>query len=374
MALHSRFTVSLLLLTVCWVVLHPAPLVTAQDAAPFSCGGSATPEAIPPAAAPSPAASPSSSSGSILNLKTDVPLPGDPNRFDYQSFDPQSGRLYIAHMDSGQLIVVDTASESVIGTVDNLPAVTGVLAVPDLGSIYAAVTGNHEVVAIDANSLQVTAHLGPIDFPDGLDYSPDNQSIYVSDESGGGELVIDASTNTIVTTIDIGGEAGNTHYDAGSGCVLVAVQDKGLLVAIDPRTNQVADRLELGGDCKGPHGFALDSERRLAFVSCEDNATLLTVDLSSMAVTQSTQVGDHPDVLAFDPGWRRLYVASESGTVDVFDERGNELESVGRVEIPHAHSVAVDPSTHLVYFPLENIDGQPVLRVMTSQPPTEAGA
>jgi hypothetical protein len=24
----------------------------------------------------------------------------------------------------------------------------------------------------------------------------------------------------------------------------------------------------------------------------------------------------------------------------------------------------VDPMTHLVYFPLENIDGQPILRIM----------
>jgi hypothetical protein len=32
--------------------------------------------------------------------------------------------------------------------------------------------------------------------------------------------------------------------------------------------------------------------------------------------------------------------------------------------MPHAHSVAVDPATHLVYFPLENVGGQPVLRIM----------
>jgi hypothetical protein len=31
---------------------------------------------------------------------------------------------------------------------------------------------------------------------------------------------------------------------------------------------------------------------------------------------------------------------------------------------PNAHSVAVDPATHRVYFPLENIKGHPVLRVM----------
>jgi DNA-binding beta-propeller fold protein YncE len=31
---------------------------------------------------------------------------------------------------------------------------------------------------------------------------------------------------------------------------------------------------------------------------------------------------------------------------------------------PNAHSVAVDPATHRVYVPLENVKRHPVLRVM----------
>ncbi len=32
--------------------------------------------------------------------------------------------------------------------------------------------------------------------------------------------------------------------------------------------------------------------------------------------------------------------------------------------MPDAHSVRVDPKTHLVYFPLENVNGRPVLTIM----------
>jgi len=32
--------------------------------------------------------------------------------------------------------------------------------------------------------------------------------------------------------------------------------------------------------------------------------------------------------------------------------------------MPHAHTVSVDSKTHLVYFPLENIDGHPLLGIM----------
>jgi hypothetical protein len=69
--------------------------------------------------------------------------------------------------------------------------------------------------------------------------------------------------------------------------------------------------------------------------------------------------------LAFDASLGRLYVAAESGVVSVFAERGRSLRQLGRNKLaPHAHSVAVDPTTHLVYFPLEDVDGRPVLRIM----------
>jgi hypothetical protein len=38
---------------------------------------------------------------------------------------------------------------------------------------------------------------------------------------------------------------------------------------------------------------------------------------------------------------------------------------------PNAHTVAVDPSTHYVFFPLAELSGRPVLRVMAPSAPSE---
>jgi hypothetical protein len=54
--------------------------------------------------------------------------------------------------------------------------------------------------------------------------------------------------------------------------------------------------------------------------------------------------------------------------VTVFEEKGRDLALLGTLSIPHAHTVSVDPKTHLVYFPLENIDGRPLLRIMEPSP------
>jgi DNA-binding beta-propeller fold protein YncE len=92
--------------------------------------------------------------------------------------------------------------------------------------------------------------------------------------------------------------------------------------------------------------------------------------MNTMQVLASHPVGDVPDVLAFDPLWRRLYVACESGVVNVFDERNKTLQSRGEVHFPHAHTIAVDPQTPLIYLPLQDIEGRPLLRIMACESPS----
>jgi hypothetical protein len=77
-----------------------------------------------------------------------------------------------------------------------------------------------------------------------------------------------------------------------------------------------------------------------------------------------TRVGSDPDVLAFDAALGRLYVSAESGIISIFDERDRNLVRVGEgFFAADAHSVAVNSRTHRVYFPLQNVAGQPVLRI-----------
>jgi DNA-binding beta-propeller fold protein YncE len=307
-------------------------------------------------------------SDATLKTVTDLPLPGGATRFDYQSLDPTTGRLFIAHMGDGQIVVIDLSTQTVAGTVDDLPTVTGVLAIPELGRVYASVAGSHQVAIVDAGSLNVVARIGAIGFPDGLDYAPNAGRVFVSDENGGGELVIDVASETVVGTVDIGGKAGNTHFDPGTGCIVVAVQDRNELVFLDPFAGATVRHVAMPGGCDGPHGFLIEDATRKALVTCEDSAQLIVLDLTTFEATANYPVGDGPDVLAFDPVLARLYVASESGVVSLFQEGAGGLELLGQLSMPHAHSVAVDPGTHLVYVPLENVDGRPVLRIMAPAP------
>lgn len=135
------------------------------------------------------------------------------------------------------------------------------------------------------------------------------------------------------------------------------------VVAIDPAAMKIIGRYSLPG-IKNPHGIALDNANRLAFIAGKENHSLGVFDLKTMKLLSVHQVGEDPDVLAFDPSLKRLYVSSESGTVSVLEETGHDLALLGQFNMPHAHTVSVDPKSHLVYFPLENVGGHPLLRIM----------
>lgn len=69
--------------------------------------------------------------------------------------------------------------------------------------------------------------------------------------------------------------------------------------------------------------------------------------------------------LSFDPGLRRLYVATESSVVSFFQLRDGTLTKLEDQNVAvRAHTVSVNPENHEVYLPLQNVDGRPVLRIM----------
>src|SRR5947207_12313807 len=297
---------------------------------------------------------PASTAEAPLRVVTDVPRPGSASRFDYQSLEPASGRLFISHMGAGQLVVFDVRAGRVIGNLDGFPTVSGVLAVPAEHRAYASATGDHAVVVVNDSTLQIVARVAGPRFPDGIAYAPDARRVFVSDESGRRDFVIDAATDSVMARIELDGEAGNTQYDPGSRCVIVAVQTANQLAVIDPATATIVRRITLDQAVRYPHGVYIDAAHRLAFIAGQHSATLGVLDLRTLQLRQVLPIGSDPDVLAFDPTLGQLYVAAESGVVAVFEERDGSLAQLGWYRAAKAHSVAVDPATHRVYLPLRS--------------------
>ncbi|MRR29801.1 YncE family protein [bacterium] len=302
-----------------------------------------------------------------LRQDAEVPMSGSASRFDYQNVDSQDGLLFIAHMDADQVIVFDLKQEKIAATISNLSNVHSVLAIPETGRLYATATGAHQVEVLDLHTYQVLARVVGGSYPDGMAYDPNDKKLFVSDESGGGVIVINTQTSQQIDKIDLGGQVGNTLYDAQGHQIVSAAQGRNQLALIDPLGDRVSASIDLPG-CAGPHGFYLDDPTRMAYVSCEENAALLAVNIETKQIIARDTVGEVPDVLAFDPGLKRLYVAAESGVVTVFQVEDSTLKKLGQTYLaPNAHTIAVDPQAQRVYLPLENINGKPVLRIFSEE-------
>jgi len=300
----------------------------------------------------------------LLQLVGDVPLGGNTTRLDYASIDPDRHLLFIAHLGDSAVIVFDTKAQRVVSRIANVSSPHGVLVIPSLGKVYASATGSNEVVEIDETTLQIAARVPGGVYPDGMAYAPEVHKLYVSDEHGATDAVIDVNTNKRVATIPLGGDVGNTQYDPVSKHIFANVQTRAQLVEIDPATDKVVDRIDLPG-AKGNHGLLIDPEQQRAFIACEENDKLFVLDLRTKKVIATYDVGKGPDVLALDPEQHRLYVAGEAGTTSIFRTALMRAEKNGDVKIgPNAHVVAVDPTTHWVYFPLLNSGGHTALRIM----------
>jgi YVTN family beta-propeller protein len=297
-------------------------------------------------------------------LVRDIPLSGNATRFDYQSIDRKRKLLFIAHLGDGQLVVFDITRQRIVATIPNVARVHGVLVVPELARAYASATGTNEVVVIDEATLTVTARAPGGVYPDGIAYDPRNQRIFVSDEHGKTVTAIDTKTNKRLATIAIGGDVGNTRYDRVSTHIFSADQTNNELVEIDPSTLTLLHRYPLAG-CQGSHGLHIHDTARRAYIACEDNAKLVNFDLDTKKQLQVLPVGDSPDVLAFDAAKKILYVACESGYITTFAETDAMLQPLSKNYVARAaHTIAVDEASHLLYLPLENLNGSPTLQIM----------
>jgi YVTN family beta-propeller protein len=311
----------------------------------------------------------SAPSGTLLSLVNDVPLPGAANRFDYQEIDAANGLLVVAHMNDNAVLVLSLADGSVKKLLPNIPTPRGV-AVGD-GKIFVTSTPS-KLVIIDATTLNEITRVDTGSSPDGDAFDPDDKIVGVSDQGDGAlSLIADSGTGTR-TPVPLGTETGNVVYDASRRQFWITVVKStgpNMLVEVDPKAATITTSIPLPG-CIGAHGLRIHPDGQSAFIACEDNDKLARVDLGTQAIAIGA-TGAGPDVLSIDAGKGWLYVSAESGDVTIWDITQPGTALVGH-DHPgdNAHTVAADPATHRVFFPLPQGNGStPVLRVMRPTDP-----
>jgi YVTN family beta-propeller protein len=307
----------------------------------------------------------SAPSGTLLTLVNDVPLPGAANRFDYQEIDSANGQLVVAHMNDNAVLILSLSDGSVRKLLSNIPTPRGV-ALGD-GKIFVTSTPSHLVI-IDGSTLAEIARVTTGSSPDGDAFDPDDKIVGVSDQSDGALSLIASSGMGTRTAVPLGVETGNVVYDSTRKQFWITVANASPpdeLVEVDPKAATVTTRIPLPG-CGGAHGLRLHPAGQSAWIACEGNDKLARIDLGGPHAIMLAATGAGPDVLSIDASKGWLYVAAESGDLTIWDINQPGVALVGHDQPgANAHTVATDPATHRVFFPLPQGTGTtPVLRIM----------
>lgn len=345
----------------------------------LSCGSSSSTNHAPPAdasartdgAVPGEAASDAADAPAgahlPLVLVDDVDLPGGATRFDYQDVDPDQGHLVVSHMNDGSVLFLDLADGSVLAELTGIPVARGVVVAGDVGLVFVT-SSPSTLVIIDAATLTEKDRVATGSGPDGVGWDPVDKVVGVSDQGDGAISLIADSGSGARQQVELGSETGNVVFDPARGTfwiTVVAASPPDRLVEIDPVGGTVKTTIDLPG-CTGAHGLRLHPDGKTAFIACESNSVLTRVDIGAATVTDTAPTGTIPDVINIDPGLGWIYVASESSDLAVFDIDRPGVALVGHDQPGDAaHSVAIDPATHRVFFPLvAGPNGTPILRIM----------
>jgi DNA-binding beta-propeller fold protein YncE len=304
--------------------------------------------------------------GSALKKTAQFDLPGPPGkRFDYLTINADQHYLLSAHLAAGQTYVIDLRTNQVVAIVADTPGVEGVEYVPELKKFYTSNAGDNTIGVVDLRQMKVIKKIPTEVKPDGSAYAAPFHKLYVSDERGKAEAIVDVTRDEVIKTLHFDSETGMPQYDPVARKVYVNLQDQNVFAVIDPVSDTVVARYPVGR-CRGNHGMALDPEHHRAFLSCEGNNLMAVFDLDKHQSIAFLPMADGPDVIKFDPGLGRIYVACYSGAISVFHQDDpNRYRKIEDFKVQHAvHSLAVDPETHRVYTPEQEENGKPVARMI----------
>jgi hypothetical protein len=271
---------------------------------------------------------------------------GGSDFWDYLSFDPLEGRVFIAR--DTHVMVVDADSGALVGDITGLGHVHGVALAGTRG--YVSDGGANSVVVFDRKTLRKLGEIPAGMRPDDILYDPYSGRVFAFDGGGNAATAIDAETGHVAGAVPLGGRPEAAATD-DRGTIYVNIADKGEVAAFDSKSLAIERRWSLA-PCTDPSGMAIDAARERVFSGCR-NSIMAVSDTKSGKVVATVPIGQGVDSNRFDPDYRLAFSANGlSGTLTVVRELApNDYQVLENVPtVRSARTMALDPKTHRVYL------------------------
>lgn len=283
----------------------------------------------------------------------EIPI-GGAGAFDYLNVDSGNHRLYVTH--GTEVVVIDTASNTIVGRIADTPRIHGIALVPELNRGFTTNGGENKVSVVDLKTLQTISKVDTGANPDAVLYEPSKKEIYTFNGAKAGGFnatVINAATNAVVATIDLGDKPESGQADPAAGRVFVNLENKSLVGVIDIATHTKIAEWPIA-PAEGPTGMAIDRQAKRLFVG--GGKAVSMIDYTSGKVVASAPICDGTDATWYDDKNKLVFVSCSDGHITVAHmDSPSKLTVVETIATTRgARTMAFDPSTNRIYTAAQN--------------------
>jgi YVTN family beta-propeller protein len=275
---------------------------------------------------------------------TEIPV-GGAGSFDYLAVDTAGQRLYVSH--GTEVVVIDTATDKVVGRIADTPGVHGMAVVPKLNRIFTTNGRENKVSIVDARTLQTLSKVGTGANPDAITYDPTKQEIWAWNHTGKSATAIDAATGRVTATVPLAGVAESGGVDGDR--VFVNIEDEDSIDVIDTHTRRVVAHWPVA-PAERPTGMAVDAAAHRIFVG--GGPEMVMMDSASGKVLAHVPICAGTDATAYDPSTKLVFLSCSEGKLTIVHVDGpDKLRVVQTLETSRgSRTTTVDPATHKIYL------------------------
>ena len=239
-----------------------------------------------------------------------------------------SGFAYIPNFSSNNVSVINTATNSVVGSpiaVGSFPL--GISVSPDGTRAYVSNVGSNDVSVINtATNTVVGSPIAVGAWPGGISVSPDGTRVFVANNDNQNVSVINTVTNMVVgSPIAVGIKPAGISVSPDGTRVYVANNGSNSVSVINASTNTVVGSpISVG---TGPIGISVSPDGTRVYVSNLGSNNVSVINTATNSVVGSPiVVGVFPSGISISPDGTKVYVANRNdNSVSVINTATNTV-------------------------------------------------
>lgn len=215
-------------------------------------------------------------------------------------YNPNNQLLYVANYNANQLVIVDTKTDSVVGTISGLPAHPITVKVdPIINTVLVASLAGNKVSFISADTNKIEKIIETGTAPWGMDIDSREHYAYVTNRGSSFITVLDLIDQDVVAKIPIAAPAQAITVDDREHTIYTSYMEQGKVLKIDGKTNSILTTIDTG---LIPQDLAVDPNTHKLYASTKYNDKIYVMGPESISVTLPViMVGGNVSGLAVSP-------------------------------------------------------------------------